>query len=72
MSKRSSPGRVVTTSPAPVKMSISSTDSCGSPLRKLVDSMPSPDTAPPSVIVRSCGTTYGIRPWGSVASTRSS
>ena len=72
MSKRSSPGRVVTTSPAPVKTSISSTDSCGSPLRKLVDSMPSPVTAPPRVIVRSCGTTSGISPCGSVASTRSS
>ena len=28
-------GRVVTTSPAPVNTSISSTDSCGRPLRKL-------------------------------------
>jgi hypothetical protein len=58
--------------PAPVKMSISTTDSWGSPCRKLVDSMPRPLTAPPSVIVRSCGTTYGMRPSGRVASTRSS
>ena len=32
MSNRSSPGRQVTTSPAPVKTSISSTDSCGQPV----------------------------------------
>ena len=31
--------------------------------------MPSPATAPPSVIVFSCGTTSGISPCGSVAST---
>ena len=43
-------------------MSISSTDSCGSPLRNDVDSMPRPVTAPPRVIVLSCGTTYGIKP----------
>ena len=43
----------------PVRMSISSTDSCGRPLRNEVDSMPSPVTAPPSVIVFSCGTTSG-------------
>ena len=36
------------------------------------ESVPSPVTAPPRVIVRSCGTTSGIRPCGSVASTRSS
>ena len=34
--------------------------------------MPSPATAPPSVMVLSCGTTSGIRPCGRVASTRSS
>ena len=62
----------VTISPAPVRTSISSTDSCGRPLRNDVDSMPSPVTAPPSVIVRSWGTTSGISPCGSVASTRSS
>ena len=59
-------------SPVPVKMSISSTDSCGIPLRNEVASMPIPVTAPPSVIVRSCGTTYGIIPYAKVASTRSS
>ena len=32
----------VTTRPSPVRISISSTDSCGSPLRNDVDSMPSP------------------------------
>jgi len=30
------------------------------PLRSEVDSMPSPVTAPPRVIVLSCGTTSGI------------
>ena len=48
------------------------TDSCGRPLRSEVDSMPRPVTAPPRVIVLSCGTTNGIRPCGRVASTRSS
>jgi hypothetical protein len=57
VSNRSSPGLVVTTAPEPVKTSISSTDSCGSPLRKLVDSIPSPVTAPPNVMVLSWGTT---------------
>lgn len=42
------------------------------PSLKLVDSMPSPVTAPPSVMVLSCGTTYGMSPCGSVASTRCS
>ena len=65
-------GVQVITSPAPVNTSISSTDSCGSPLRNDVDSMPRPVTAPPRVIVRSWGTTIGISPWGRVASTRSS
>ena len=51
------PGVAVTTSPAPVRISISRTDSCGSPCRNDVDSMPSPATAPPRVIVLSCGTT---------------
>ena len=51
---------------------MSSTDSCGSPLRNELDSIPSPVTAPPSVIVFSCGTTSGISPYASVASTRSS
>ena len=55
----------------PVSTSISSTDSWGSPLRNDEDSMPSPVTAPPRVIVRSCGTTSGISPWARVASTRS-
>ena len=31
--------------------------------------MPSPVTAPPSVIVLSCGTTSGISPYSSVAAT---
>src|SRR3984893_16050805 len=53
-------------------MSISNTDSCGSPLRNDADSIPSPVTAPPSVIVFSCGTTSGDNPYGSVAATRSS
>ena len=53
-------------------MSISNTDSCGSPLRNDADSMPNPVTAPPRVIVFSCGTTSGDNPWGSVAATRSS
>ena len=48
------------------------TDSCGSPLRNDEDSMPSPVTAPPRVIVLSCGTTSGISPYGRVASTRCS
>ncbi|SIK95410.1 Uncharacterised protein [Mycobacteroides abscessus subsp. abscessus] len=34
--------------------------------------MPSPVTAPPSVIVLSCGTTSGESPWARVAATRSS
>ena len=34
--------------------------------------MPSPVTAPPSVIVFSCGTTIGVSPCGRVAATRSS
>ena len=62
----------VTTSPAPVSTSISSTDSCGVPLRKLELSIPRPVTAPPKVIVLSCGTTSGINPCGRVASTKSS
>ena len=62
----------VRSSPAPVRMSISRTDSCGNPLRNDVDSIPRPVTAPPRVIVLSCGTTRGARPWGSVAATRSS
>ncbi len=45
-------------------MSISSTDSCGRPLRNDADSMPSPVTAPPRVIVLSCGTTSGAQPVG--------
>ncbi len=49
-----------TTRPSPVRISISSTDSCGMPLRSEVDSMPSPVTAPPRVIVLSCGTTSGM------------
>jgi hypothetical protein len=44
----------------------------GRPDRNDDASMPRPVTAPPSVIVRSCGTTSGMRPWGSVAATRSS
>jgi hypothetical protein len=72
VSKSRSPGLTVTSSPAPVSTSISSTDSCGSPLRKDVASIPSPVTAPPSVIVRSWGTTRGIRPCGSVVATSSS
>ena len=59
-------GGAVTTRPSPVSTSISSTDSCGQPLRNDDDSMPRPVTAPPSVIVLSCGTTSGIRPYGSV------
>lgn len=51
---------------------MSSTDSCGDPLRQLALSMPSPVTAPPRVMVRSCGTHSGTRPWGRVAATRSS
>ena len=65
-------GVATTTSPAPVRISISSADSCGSPFRYDEDSMPSPVTAPPRVMVFSCGTTSGISPWGSVASTRAS
>src|SRR5699024_5104493 len=49
-----------------------STDSCGRPRRNDEDSIPRPVTAPPRVMVLSCGTTYGISPYGSVASTRSS
>ena len=48
------------------------TDSCGIPLRNDADSMPRPVTAPPSVMVLSCGTTSGASPKGSVAATRSS
>ena len=59
------------TSPLPVRMSISSTDSWGNPLRNDVDSIPSPVTAPPRVMVFSCGTTSGANPYGSVAATRS-
>ncbi len=51
---------------------MSSTDSCGDPLRQLPLSMPSPVTAPPRVMVRSCGTQSGTRPCGRVAATRSS
>ena len=53
-------------------MSSSSTDSCGKPARNDDDSIPSPVTAPPSVIVRNWGTTIGINPCGRVAATRSS
>ena len=63
-------GRATTTSPSPVRISASSTDSCGSPDRNEDASMPRPVTAPPRVIVRSCGTTRGMRPCGSVAATR--
>ena len=62
----------MTISPAPVSTSISRTASCGSPSRNELDSMPSPVTAPPRVMVFSCGTTVGISPCGSVASTRCS
>jgi hypothetical protein len=48
------------------------TDSWGMPERNDELSMPSPVTAPPMVIVLSSGTTSGISPWGSVASTRCS
>ena len=65
-------GSAMTTSPVPVRTSRLSTDSCGSPLRKDDDSMPRPVTAPPRVMVFSCGTTSGISPWASVASTRCS
>ena len=41
-------------------------------MRNDVDSMPSPETAPPSVIVFSCGTTSGANPQRRVAATRSS
>ena len=60
------------TRPSPVRICISSTDSCGMPLRSEVDSMPRPLTAPPRVIVLSCGTTIGMRPCRSVAAVRSS
>ena len=58
-----------TMSPVPVSTSISMTDSCGRPLRKLVDSTPMPETAPPSVMVFSWGMTRGARWKGRVAST---
>ncbi len=60
------------TRPSPVRISISSTDSCGMPLRSELDSMPRPVTAPPMVIVLSCGTTSGMSPCGKVAPARSS
>ncbi|CFR75156.1 Uncharacterised protein [Mycobacterium tuberculosis] len=45
-----------------MRISISSTDSWGRPLRNDADSIPKPVTAPPNVIVLSCGTTNGDRP----------
>ena len=65
-------GVACTTSPAPVRMSRSSTDSWGSPARQDDASMPRPVTAPPRVMVLSWGTTSGINPYGNVAATRSS
>ncbi len=62
-------GPAVTRLPSPVRMSSSSTASCGRPSRNELDSMPSPVTAPPRVIVFSWGTTVGISPYGSVAAT---
>jgi len=40
-------------------------------LRNDADSIPRPDTAPPTVIVFNCGTTSGANPYGRVAATRS-
>jgi hypothetical protein len=68
----SPPGAAVITRPSPVRISISVTDSCVIPLRSEVDSTTSPETAPPMVIVLSCGTTIGISPWRRVASARCS
>ena len=52
----------VTMSPVPVRISMDSTVSCTRPYLKEDDSMPSPLTAPPSVMVFNCGTTAGSRP----------
>ena len=62
-------GSAVTISPVPMRMSIERTDSCGSPFRKLLASIPRPVTAPPTVMVRNCGTTSGMTPAARVAST---
>jgi hypothetical protein len=59
----------VTMRPSPSSTSISSTVSCTRPWRCEEDSMPTPATAPPSVIVFSCGTTAGMTPCGRQAST---
>src|SRR3954469_17761417 len=58
--------------PSPSSTSISSAPSCTSPWRCEEDSMPTPASAPPSVIVFSCGTTAGITPCGRHASTSAS
>src|SRR5215470_15834711 len=57
--------------PSPVSTSKDATVSCTRPKRNEVASMPTPASAPPSVIDFNCGTTCGIRPCASVASARS-
>mmetsp|Transcript_106375 Transcript_106375/g.297849 ORF Transcript_106375/g.297849 Transcript_106375/m.297849 type:complete len:223 (-) Transcript_106375:8-676(-) len=53
---------MVTTSPVANKMSASSNPSWKKPCLKEEDSTPMPTMAPPTVIVRSSGTTRGTRP----------
>ena len=65
-------GPQATMRPSANATSISCTVSWTKPWRKDVASMPMPATAPPTVMDLSCGTTRGITPWGSVASTKAS
>src|SRR5215467_4668891 len=58
--------------PSPVSTSKEATVSCTSPKRNDVASMPTPASAPPSVIDFNCGTTCGMSPCASVASERAS
>src|SRR6266851_239486 len=58
--------------PSPSRTSISSTVSCTRPWRCEEDSMPTPATAPPRVMVLSCGTTAGITPCARHSATSAS
>src|SRR3989442_419534 len=58
--------------PSPSRTSISSMLSCTRPWRCEEDSMPTPATAPPRVMVFSCGTTAGITPCARHSATSAS
>src|SRR4051812_1624437 len=58
--------------PSPSSTSISSAPSCTRPWRCEEDSIPTPASAPPSVMVLSCGTTAGMTPRARQASTSAS